>query len=163
MSILCLAKKSWYTTKIFSTACFSSSVSSVSVQSNRSRNFLLDSALSVLFNVSFSFSLFNSSKIRICIGVRSSFSSGFSFVGNQNVLVRCSGLPVPSSSIMYVVRSGPLPGITLRNALSTGLMNLDCSGVTTENSAICVVLLTVSSFSCVCYSDCYFLVNFSRH
>ena len=37
--------------------------------------------------------------------------------------------------------SGSSCGIILRIAISTGLMCLDCSGVTTENSAICVCFL----------------------
>ena len=39
------------------------------------------------------------------------------------------------------VSSGSPCGIILRIAMSTGLMCLDCSGVTTENSAICVCFL----------------------
>ena len=39
------------------------------------------------------------------------------------------------------MRSGLPCGIILRIAISTGLMCLDCSGVTTENSAICVCFL----------------------
>ena len=37
--------------------------------------------------------------------------------------------------------SGSPCGIILRIAISTGLLCLDCSGVTTENSAICVCFL----------------------
>ena len=50
---------------------------------------------------------------------------------------------VRSSSVRYVIRSGSPSGIILRIAMSTGLMNLDCSGVTTEKSAIWVFLLIV--------------------
>ena len=39
------------------------------------------------------------------------------------------------------MRSGSPCGIILRIAISTDLMYLDCSGVTTENSAICVCFL----------------------
>ena len=39
------------------------------------------------------------------------------------------------------MRSGSPCGIILRIAISTGLMCLDCAGVTTENSAICVCFL----------------------
>ena len=41
------------------------------------------------------------------------------------------------------MRSGSPSGIILRIAVSSGLINLDCSGVTAENSAICVFLLVV--------------------
>ena len=44
----------WYSARsLFFPACFSACVSSVSVQSNRSKNSLLDSALSLLFRLSF--------------------------------------------------------------------------------------------------------------
>ena len=39
------------------------------------------------------------------------------------------------------MRSGSPCGIILRIAISTGLMCLDCCGVTTENSAKCVCFL----------------------
>ena len=42
---------------------------------------------------------------------------------------------------MKAVRSGLSCGIILRIAISTGLMRLDCSGVTMENSTICVCFL----------------------
>ena len=42
---------------------------------------------------------------------------------------------------MQAVSSGSSCGIILRIAISTGLMCLDCCGVTTENSAICVCFL----------------------
>ena len=53
----------------------------------------------------------------------------------------CSGLLVLRSSFRLAVRSGSSCGIILRIAKSTGLMCLDCSGVTTENSAIRVCFL----------------------
>ena len=53
----------------------------------------------------------------------------------------CSGLFVLRSSFRKAVRSGSPCGIILRITISTGLMCLDCSGVTTENSAICVCFL----------------------
>ena len=39
---------------------------------------------------------------------------------------------------------------------------MDCSGVTTENSAICVCFLGIV-FSCFGYSDCYSFVKYCRH
>ena len=42
---------------------------------------------------------------------------------------------------MQAVRSGSSCGIILRIAISTGLMCVDCCGVTTENSAISVCFL----------------------
>ena len=60
---------------------------------------------------------------------------------NQNVLSCYSGLFVLRSSFRYAVRSRSPCGILLRIAISTGLMCLDCSGVTTENSAMCVFLI----------------------
>ena len=98
ISILCLAKMSWQLTKIFSVACFSYSVSSVLVQSNRSRNFVRDSVLFFGFKFSFFFNSYSSLKIAVCIGVWSSIIPGFSGVGDQNVLVCCSGLFVLRSS-----------------------------------------------------------------
>ena len=48
--------------------------------------------------------------------------------------------------------------------MSTGLMCLDCSGVTTENSAICVCFfIEIWWFRCICHSDCYSLVNYCGH
>ena len=69
------------------------------------------------------------------------YDPGFSGVENQNVLSCWSGLFVLRSSFRYAVRSGSPCGIILSIATSTGLMCLDCSGVTTENSAICVCFL----------------------
>ena len=48
--------------------------------------------------------------------------------------------------------AGSSCGIILRIAISTGLMCLDCSGVTTENSAICVCFL-------IRYGDSFVLVT----
>ena len=61
ISILCLPSISWYSTKIFSTVYFSVSVSSVSVQSNRFRNFIRGSTSSFEFSFSFSCSSRSSS------------------------------------------------------------------------------------------------------
>ena len=68
-SILCRANITWYSTRIFSTACFSVSVSSVSIQSNRSRNFIRDSTSSFGFSFSSSCGSRSSLRIRVCIGV----------------------------------------------------------------------------------------------
>ena len=90
ISILCLAKISWYSTRISSIACFSNSVRSVSVQSNCLRNLFRDSMRSCGLSSSLSLSSFNSLRILVCIGVWSSGFPGFSGVGNQNVLSCCS-------------------------------------------------------------------------
>ena len=50
------------------------------------------------------------------------------------------------------MRSGSLSGIVLRIAVSTGLMNLYCSGVITEKSAVCMFLLIEKG-------DSFFLVT----
>ena len=119
-----------------STACLSVSVSSVSVQSICSGNFIRD------FVSSFGFSFFCcSSCSSLRIGVWSSMLPGFSGVGNQKVLFCWSGLFILSNSVKLVVIFGSPSGIILRITVSSGFMNLDCSGVTTENSAICVFLL----------------------
>ena len=65
----CLAKILWYSTKIISTARFSASVSCVFVQSNHSKYFILDSALSIGFCSSFSFDAFTSLRLRVWFGV----------------------------------------------------------------------------------------------
>ena len=149
MSILCLANMSWYSTRMSSTACFSFSLSSVSVQSKRFKNSILDSLSSCGFSFSFCCNSHSSFKIRVWIGVCSSMLPGFLGVGNQKVLACWSGLFVLSSSVRYVIRSGSPSGIILGVAMSTGLINLDCSGVTTENSAIWVFLLIVEGDSVV--------------
>ena len=159
MTIMRRAKIPWYSSSIFSTDCFAGSVSSVSVQSNSSRRFFLDPALSVGFSFSFSFDSFNFLRIDLCFGVRTSVLPEFLRVGNHNGLLCCSGWPVLCSSFRYVVKCGLHPGIILRVAVSTGLLKLDCSGVTTENSAICVIFSDlVRWFVCMSYSDCYFPV-----
>ena len=94
LSILCLAKMLSYSTGLPSTACFSAVVSSASVQSKRSKNFVRLSVASFRFN--FSFRSCKLSRISVCIWV---ILPGISGVGNQNVLFRCSGLLVLSSSI----------------------------------------------------------------
>ena len=53
ISIRCLAKKSQYSTRISSTACFSAFMSSMSMQSNCSRFFFLDWALSFFYILQF--------------------------------------------------------------------------------------------------------------
>ena len=98
ISILFRAKKSWWSIRISSNACFSVSVRSVSVQSNRFRNLFWDSLLSCGLSFSLFFSSFCSLRILVCIGVWSSGSPGFSGVGNQIVLSCCSGLFVLRSS-----------------------------------------------------------------
>ena len=113
----------------------------IGLQSKRLRNLFRDSVLSCGLSFSLSLSSFNSLRILACIGVCSSGFPGFSGVGNQNVLSCCSDLFVLRSSFKYAVMSGSSCGIILRIAISTGLMCLDCSGVTTENSAICVCFL----------------------
>ena len=142
MSILCLAIYiSWYSTRNFSTASFSVSVGSVSVQSNRFKASIRDSTSSFGFSFSFSCSSRSSFKVRVCIGVLISALPGFSGVGNHKMLFCCSGLFVLSNWLKEAVRSGSTSGMKLRIAVSTGLMDLDCSGVTTENSAYCVFFL----------------------
>ena len=113
---------------------------------------------------SFSFDLSNSRSFRVCIGMRSSSLPGFLGVGNQKLFFCCSDLFALRSSFKYVVTSGWPFGIILRIAISTGWIYLDCSGVTTENSVICVFFLIACGDSvCVGFSDCYYLVNFCRH
>ena len=138
MSILCLANTSWYSSTMSSTACFSVFVRSVSVQSNRSRNFIRDSLSFFGFNFSFSFSSHSSLRILVCIALSSSVLPSFLVVANQQVLLCCFGLFLLSYLVQQVVKSGSHSGIIMRIALGTGSMNLDCSGVTTENSALCV-------------------------
>ena len=77
----------------------------------------------------------------------------------------CSGSFFLRNLIRSAVRSGSLCGITLNISISTGLICLDCSGVTTENSAICVlssirygdsvvlVTLTAILFSIIVYNE----------
>ena len=113
----------------------------MSVQSSRFKSFIRDSKSFFGFSFSFCCSSRSSLKNRVCIGVRSSVLPGFSGVGNQKVELCCSGLFVQSNSLRQVVRSGSPSGIILRTAVSTGLTNMDCSGVTRENSAICVFFL----------------------
>ena len=69
MSLLCLANISWYSTRRFSTACFSVYVSSVSIQLNHFRIFIRESTSSFGFNFSFPCSSRSSLRIRVCIGV----------------------------------------------------------------------------------------------
>ena len=69
ISILCLAKMSWYSNGISSIACFYVSVRSVSVQSNSLRKLFRDSVLSCGLSFSLSFSSFSSFRILVCIGV----------------------------------------------------------------------------------------------
>ena len=64
-------------------------------------------------------------------------------VVNHIVLLCCSDLLVLSSSFRYVVRSGSPTGTLLKKNVSTGLMNLNCSVVKSENSAVCVLFLIV--------------------
>ena len=108
---------------------------SVSVQSNRSRTFFLDSALSVGVSSSFSFISFSSLRFLVYIGVWPSFWPEFSGVRYQNAVFCCCVLIVLKCSFRYAVRIGSPSGIILRIAITTGLMNLDRSGVTTDNSA----------------------------
>ena len=68
----------------------------------------------------------------------------------------CSAFIVLRSSFREAVRSGSPCGIILRTAISTGLMCLDCSGVTTENSAICLYFL-------IRYGDSVVLVTLTAY
>ena len=138
MSVLCLAKMSWYSTRKSSTACFSYSVSIVFVQSNRSKNFVREST--AYFELSFSFSFISRSFLEIHVynGVWISILPGFSRVVNQNMFFCCSYFFVLSNWLRWVVRSESPSWIILRTAMSTRLMRLVCSIVVTENSAFCV-------------------------
>ena len=127
MSILWLANISWYSSRMSSIAYFLLSVSNLFVQSNRFKNLIHESTSSFGFN-SFSCRSCSSLRIRVC-------------VGNQKVLFICSGLFVLSNLVKQLVKSGSAFEIILRIAVSTGLMNLDCSGVTTDISAVCVFFL----------------------
>ena len=73
-------------------------MSSVSVPSNRSYNFVCDSASSFGFGF-FCCNSRSSIRIRICIGVWSLVLPGVSGVGNQKVLFSGCGLLVLSSSV----------------------------------------------------------------
>ena len=55
--------------------------------------------------------------------------------------------------------------VMLRIDVSPGLMNLDCSGVSTENSAICVCFMIVYTDSAVIVRlpGTLILVNYGRH
>ena len=87
-----LAKTSWRSTRIVSIACFSISVTSVLVQSNRSRSFVWDSVSFFGFNCYFPFNSSSFLRICVCLDVWSSILLGFCSVGNQNVLLCCSVL-----------------------------------------------------------------------
>ena len=69
LSILCLATISRFSSRIISTACFSNSANSVSVQSNRFINLIRDCTSSLQFSFFFSCSSRSSLMIGICIGV----------------------------------------------------------------------------------------------
>ena len=95
---------------------------------------LFHSGFSVILRIEVFISFNFSNSLRI--GVWSSVFQGFSSVRKQISLFRCPGLFVPRSSFRQVVRSRSSSGFVLRIAMPSGLINLDCSGLTTENSSI---------------------------
>ena len=78
-----------------------------------------------------------------------SFTKRFSSVEPECVNLCCFGWIVLCSSIKFVVECGSSLVIILKIADSAGLINLDCSRITTESSALCVFILIVSDESIV--------------
>ena len=144
------SKIPWYSTKILSIAYFSSSMISVSVQSNRSRS-LLSVHLCLWGLVLLSFSVPSFKWRFVCVlGHDPQFcQSCQEWLNRICCFVVWIDWLVLSSSLSYVVRSRSLLGIILRIAVSTDLMNVDCFGVTTEISAIFVFFLIVQGDSVV--------------
>ena len=85
----------------------------------------------------------------MCIGVWCSVSPEVSGLRKHTVWLGGSSLFILSSWLNYIVRSGSPFGIILKNAMSTGLINMDCYGFTTENSPMCVCFLMVCCHSIV--------------
>ena len=103
----------------------------LSNQSSSSTFFFRDSVSSfgfTFFSINSCFSL----RVRLRIGVWLPVLPSLISVGDQDVILFCFGLFVSMSSFRYVVRSGSPLRFIWRTAASSGLMNLDCSGVTTE-------------------------------
>ena len=159
MSILCLAKMSSYSTRMISTACFPVFVSSVSVQSIRSWNFICDSALYFGFSISFCCSSRSSLRIRVSIGVWFSVLSAFWVSETKK---HCSADLVCSENLGEVSSQNR---VTFRNQIETcrvhwyndlGLLRSDYG----EVSNLCVFVNWKKWFRRVGDSDCCLFVNF---
>ena len=99
---------------------------------------------SVFFGIQFFcpfFRSFSCLRISVFISVWSSFSPRLSTAGSQNVFCWCSGWFAWSSYVCGQIRI--TFGLIRRVAMSTGLTNLDCSGVTKENLAIFAFTLII--------------------
>ena len=117
------------------------SVSSVSVQSNLLRNIFRHSVWSFWFNFSQFIAFFGDSCSYRSMRFNCTRIAG---CGKPECVICCSGLFVCSeNSFKWAVMSRSPSGNILGVAVSTGLMNSACSGLTTETLAICVFLLTV--------------------
>ena len=79
------------------------------------------------------------------------------------MLFCCSALFLRGISLRYVVRFWSPSGSKLRVAVSIGLMNLDCSGVTMLNLAVCLLFVITKSHLVVLVTLlAKLLVNYGR-
>ena len=159
-SFLYLTEKSWYSTKITSTACFLAFLSSVFFQSKRVPQTFSEILCLPLDSFSVFFEFVQISGLKSVLGYDTQFCQDLQLLETRFCCSAFFGLFVLSSSFRYVFRSGDPSGIML-SIDGLGLLRSHYG----QHGNLCVIRDRdrIGRFDLVRYSNCSMLVDPAWH